>query len=447
MHLTELHAVLQGLPSVWLGYALIIVIFLLLFSLWGIWRLAQRNEQTQKKNQHFLQRALQDVVSELERNQQETVQRNLQALQMVLSDKLSRLERQLLEDASNLKITLEKNQYRALKSQQETLATTLGAMGQQIQQSLRFSSDELGERVIALTQTTDQRLQEINQQVEQRLQEGFENTTRTFTQVLEHLSRIDEAQKRIAELSSNVVSLQEILTDKRSRGAFGEVQLLGLIRNMMPENSFEEQAVLSNGKRVDCLLHLPDPTGSVPIDAKFPLESYQRMQNMETSATERAQAVNQFRRDIRKHIHDIASKYLLPGETADGAVMFIPAEAVFAEIYARHPELVKDAQRARVWMVSPTTLMAVLTTARAVLKDDATRRQIHIIQDHLRKLADDFTRFQQRMDKLASHIRQANEDVDHIHTSAKKISQRFTRIEAAELDQTMDGQRKKSIDQ
>jgi DNA recombination protein RmuC len=230
-----------------------------------------------------------------------------------------------------------------------------------------------------------------------------------------------------------VVSLQEVLTDKRSRGAFGEVQLAGLVRNVMPEGSFQMQATLSNGRRVDCLIRLPDPTGDVPIDAKFPLEGYQRMLDVDLGEADRAAAANQFRRDIRRHIADIASKYLVPGETSDGAVMFLPAEAVFAEIHAHYPELVEEAQRARVWMVSPTTLMAVLTTARAVLKDDATRKQVHVIQEHLRKLAEDFGRFQQRMDKLATHIRQAKEDVDQVHTSARKITRQFERIDRVDL--------------
>ena len=171
----------------------------------------------------------------------------------------------------------------------------------------------------------------------------------------------------------------------------------------------------------------------IPIDAKFPLESYQRMQDFDAPPAERNAAASQFRRDIQKHIRDIAEKYLIPGETADGAVMFIPAEAVFAEIHAHFPELAETAQRARVWMVSPSTLMAVLTTARAVLKDDATRKQIHIIQEHLHMLSKDFGRFQERMDKLARHIELAHKDVEQVHTSARKISSRFQKIERVEI--------------
>ncbi|MGB5495870.1 MAG: DNA recombination protein RmuC, partial [Sedimenticolaceae bacterium] len=325
-----------------------------------------------------------------------------------------------------------------LKGQQEALTSGMAAMASQVSEAFRTSSDELGKRVLGLTQTTDSRLREISGQVEKRLAEGFEKTTETFTRVLEHLSRIDEAQKRITELSSNVVSLQEVLTDKRSRGAFGEVQLAGLVRNVMPAGSFSLQHTLSNGTRVDCLLTLPDPTGNVPIDAKFPLESFQAMLDDTRPETDRARAARQFRQDIRRHIRDIADKYLIPGETADGAVMFLPAEAVFAEIHAHFPDLVEMAQRARVWLVSPTTLMAVLTTARAVLKDEATRRQVHIIQDHLRRLSEDFGRFQQRMDKLSVHISQAHEDVKQVSTSAKKISSRFQDIDQVELPEAED---------
>jgi DNA recombination protein RmuC len=408
---------------------------------------------------------------------QESLNAGLMRLQDVLDQRISGLQRQMLQDAASLKTelierfetqrkaiadslaegrlaqqresaqlresleaaltrhreTAEQHQREALRGQQEALTQGMGAMARQVSDAFRTASDELGKRVEGLTRTTDSRLQEISGQVERRLAEGFEKTTQTFTRVLEHLTRIDEAQKRITELSTNVVSLQEVLTDKRSRGAFGEVQLAGLVRNVMPEGSFSFQHTLGNGTRVDCLLTLPEPTGNVPIDAKFPLESFRQMMDEGVPETDRARASRQFRQDIRKHIGDIAEKYLIPGETAEGAVMFLPAEAIFAEIHAHYPELVEEAQRARVWLVSPTTLMAVLTTARAVLKDEATRKEVHIIQDHLRRLSEDFGRFQQRMDKLAVHIRQAHEDVRQVNTSARKISARFQEIDQVQL--------------
>jgi DNA recombination protein RmuC len=306
-------------------------------------------------------------------------------------------------------------------------------IAQSLQKSVFQYTGELTKRVEKLTDDTNQRLKEISGQVEKRLAEGFEKTTATFADVVKRLALIDEAQKKITELSTNVVSLQEILSDKKSRGAFGEVQLSGLIRNMLPTSHFSFQHTLSNGKRVDCMLFLPDPTGNVAIDAKFPLESYQQMMDDTCSDKYKLNAKKQFKQLIQKHIRDISSKYIIPGETSDGAVMFIPAEAVFAEIHAHFPDLVAIAQKERVWMVSPTTMMAILTTARAVLKDEATRKQVHIIRDHLSMLAKDFARFQNRMDNLAKHVKQAHDDVEQVHSSAKKITSRFTKIEQVEL--------------
>ena len=332
-------------------------------------------------------------------------------------------------------MTFERRQAEALKVLQDSLREGMKDVKQQLSEALTKNAEDLGQRVDRLTERTDSRLKEISGEVEKRLTEGFEKTTETFISVLQHLERIDEAQKKITELSGNVVSLQEVLTDKRSRGAFGEVQLHSLVRNVMPESAFEFQKTLSNGTRVDCLLLLPEPTGNVPIDAKFPLENYRTMLDPDLGESDRAAAARLFKQDVRKHIRDIAEKYIIPGETTDGAMMFLPAEAVFAEIHAHHPDLVEEAQHRRVWMVSPTTLMAILTTAGAVLKDEATREQVHIIQEHLRALSGDFERFRKRMDNLAKHIDQAHRDVREVHISAGKITNRFLKIEKVELDE------------
>ena len=204
--------------------------------------------------------------------------------------------------------------------------------------------------------------------------------------------------------------------------------------NVIPDAHFSLQHTLSNDRIADCVLYLPEPTGTVAIDAKFPLESYRRLSDYEIGEHERRQAQRQFKQDIRKHIRDIAARYIIPGETADGAMMFIPAEAVFAELHAHHPELIDEAHAAHVWIVSPTTLWAILNTACSVLKDAATREQVDIIQEHLGLLGNDFHRFRERMDQLASHIEQANEDVQRVHTSAVKISNRFDKIERVELE-------------
>jgi len=327
----------------------------------------------------------------------------------------------------------DEHQIKSLTLIQDSLSKAMTEVREQVSVTLKQHTDQLGARVDKLTEQTQDRLKEISGHVDKKLSEGFEKTNATFTDVVKRLTIIDEAQKRITELSSNVVSLQEILSDKRSRGAFGEVQLSALVKNMLPEKHYALQYDLSNKTRVDCILFLPEPTGNIAIDAKFPLESFQRLSNGQLTEAELKKYQTQFKQDVKKHIQDIANKYIIPGETADGAMMFIPAEAIFAEIHGFYPELVELAHQQRVWLVSPTTMMAILTTARAVLKDAATRKQVHIIQEHLVALSKDFQRFQDRMDKLKDHIRQAHEDTELIHKSSTKITNRFEKIEKVEL--------------
>jgi DNA recombination protein RmuC len=292
----------------------------------------------------------------------------------------------------------------------------------------------LGDTTEKLSARIDQRLEQIAGKVNERLEEGFKKTNETFVNVMQRLATIDEAQKKIDTLTGSVVSLQELLGDKRARGAFGEVQLEAQVRNVLPPTAFEMQYTLSNGMRVDCVLKLPEPMGLLCVDSKFPLENYHRMFVPGTNDVDRALAQRQFRADVRKHVDDIARKYILPSETAEGAVMFVPAEAVFAEIHAYHAEVVEYANSKRVWIVSPTTLMAVLNTARAVLKDVETRKQVHLIKDALSRLAVEFSRFDDRLRKLADHIRQAHDDAQKIQITGDKISQQFQRIESAELE-------------
>lgn len=329
----------------------------------------------------------------------------------------------------------EKRQADAHKGMNESLQSGITNLQKQIGDYLNRYSEDLGNRMESLTKKTDERLQQISGQVDKRLTEGFEKTSATFADIVKRLALIDEAQKKITELSTNVVSLQEILADKRSRGAFGEIQLSSLISNVLPENAYKLQYTLPNNTIADCALFLPEPTGTIIIDSKFPLESFQRMTDFSKPDSEKKAAEKQFKQDISKHIQDISSKYIIPGTTSDGAVMFIPAEAVFAEIQGHYPDLVEKAYKARVWMVSPTTLVAILNTARAVLKDAATREQVHIIQEHLGLLAKDFGRFQNRMDSLEKNIKKAHDDVENVNRSAKKITSRFDKIERVELHQ------------
>jgi len=318
----------------------------------------------------------------------------------------------------------------------QTLAEQNRAEQELIQTTMRNASAQIATSMELLAKSTESRLEQISGKVTERLDEGFKKTNETFVSVMTRLATIDEAQKKIDSLTTNVVSLHELLGDKRSRGAFGEVQLEHLVRNILPEDSYEFQYTFKgNGVRADCVLKLPAPTGMVAVDAKFPLENYRRMYEVGLPESDRAAAQRQFRSDVKKHVEDIAGKYIIAGETSDGAVMFVPAEAVFAEIHAYHSEVVDYAMQRRVWIVSPTTLMAVLNTARAVMRDVNTREQVHIIKDELGKLGKDFNLFDQRLGKLADHIRQAHEDTEKLRISGDKLTRRFGRIEAVELDQ------------
>ncbi len=412
----------------------------LVFWLLNQFRLLKVELKEQLSSQLELQNEIRHELSSSRETQivrqgelQQSIERRLGEMAEQQGERLARFSEATQSALHQHRQSFDERQLEALKLQQENLNQGMDGVRKQVTEALGRYGEELGKKVESLTTATDDRLKEISGQVEKRLNEGFEKTTATFADVVKRLALIDEAQKKITELTGNVVSLQEVLADKRSRGAFGEVQLNALVRNVMPENSFEFQYGLPNSTRVDCMLFLPEPSGNIAIDSKFPLEGYRRITDISLPESERQLAERQFRQDIKKHIRDIAEKYIIPGETSDGAVMFIPAEAVFAEIHAHYYELVEEAQRLKVWMVSPTTLMAVLTTARAVLKDSATRKQVHIIQEHLVSLSKDFDRFQLRMNNLSKHIQQANKDVEAVNTSARKISSRFEKIEKVEL--------------
>jgi DNA recombination protein RmuC len=341
------------------------------------------------------------------------------------------------EAMQNLKLEQSNNLSQTRETVLEKLHTTLSEQGKSqqslINDTMLKATTTLTQSIESLSKIVDARLEEIGGKVSERLEEGFKKTNETFISVMQRLATIDEAQKKIDGLSMNMVSLQELLGDKKSRGAFGEVQLEGLIRNVLPEQSFKMQHNFENGTRVDCALFLPEPTGTVAVDSKFPLENYHRMFDRELSDAEKVIATKQFKADVKRHVDDIANKYIIPNVTSDGAVMFIPAEAVFAEIHAYHADVIDYAMNKRVWVVSPTTLMAVLNTARAVLKDVEMRKQVHIIKDELGKLSKDFNRFDVRMKKLADNIRQAHENAQDVHISSQKISRRFSQIERVEL--------------
>jgi DNA recombination protein RmuC len=325
-----------------------------------------------------------------------------------------------------------------LSTIQSFLSQNTADLDRQLHDALTRHNDTLNKQFDKLTLSTENKLDKISLLLDKRLETSLDRTNETFTNIIKRLIIIDEAQKKISDLSTSVLSLQDILNDKRARGAFGEFQLHQLISNILPESVYELQAVLPNETRVDCLLSLPEPNGKLAIDAKFPLENYKTMINPNLSVPEKQIALSKFKQDIKKHIQDIHSKYIIPGVTCDSALMFIPAESVFSEIHAHHEELVQYAFEKRVWLTSPTTLMAILTTANSVIKDQKTRQQVHLIQDHLRLLSKDFERFGKRMEDLTKHIQQAQKDAEDVNISAKKITSRFTKIDNVELDKTPD---------
>lgn len=297
-----------------------------------------------------------------------------------------------------------------------------GELRNELNAQLARQNEHLHREIHHLSAITERRLLDISAHVGERLEYSFHQQDHTVKDIIERLAKIDEAQKRLDQLAGDVGSLKDILQDKKSRGAFGETQLHILIDNLIPAQYVSYQHTLPNAKRPDCLLHLPPPTGNIAIDAKFPLESYRKL-------SQGAQYATQFAKDVKKHIDDIAEKYICPPHTAEGAILFIPAEAIFAELHANHAEVVEYAHYRNVWLSSPSTLAAILTTAKAVLKDDATRRQAHLLREQLYLLHQEFSLFQHRMDALARHIGQAQQDVSDIHRSAKSISQRFQHLD------------------
>ena len=387
------------------------------------------------------QAAQADLVRASVSQELQQTRESIQILQLAQGRELSAnresLAQRLAEMSAAVQARLDGLRTETLTQLHETLSAQGRAQSESAQSMVRNLTEQLVTQVDALSKAVEGRLGEISGKVGERLDEGFKRTNETFASVMARLATIDEAQKKIDGLTTNVMSLQELLGDKRSRGAFGEVQLEAIVRNSLPPGSFEMQSTLSNHARVDCLLRLPEPTGTVAVDSKFPLENYRASFAADQPESERQAALRRFKVDVKKHIDDIADKYIIPGETSDGAVMFVPAEAVFAEIHAHHPELVEHAQKRHVWVTSPTTLMAILNTARAVIKDFETRRQVHVIKDALSKLARDFERFDHRMQQLANHIRQANEDVQQVHVSSQKITHRFRHIEQVDIDRAL----------
>ena len=287
-----------------------------------------------------------------------------------------------------------------------------------------------------LNEQVEKRLLAVNEQVNLRLDQNFEKTNKTFTNVIERLSKIDEAQKKIDILSSDIISLQSILTDKKTRGIYGEVHLKHLMSNIFGEKNdtiYRLQYPLPNGTIVDCILFAPSPLGTIGIDSKFPLEHYQKMVDRKLSKEERLIAEKQFKLDVKKHIDAIADKYIIEGVTSRQAIMFLPAEAIFAEINAYHQDLVDYAYRRRVFITSPTTLIYTLTVIQMIIKNMEKDKYTSIIHEELNKLGLEFARYKERWDKLSKSIQTVNKDVENVSITTDKISKKFTSINQVDI--------------
>lgn len=299
-----------------------------------------------------------------------------------------------------------------------------------------FSRD-LNSDFIALNERLENKLNLINDRVNERLDENFKSSNKTFMSVLERLSKIDEAQKKIESLSSDIVSLQSILTDKKTRGIFGEVNLKNILVNVFGENNdkiYKLQYTFDNGVIADSVLFAPEPLGVIAIDSKFPLEHYRIMVDKNKSELERDMASKQFKTDMKHHIDAISSKYIIPGITSDQAIMFLPAEAIFAEVNAYYQDVIEYAYKKRVWIVSPTTLISTLTTIQVIMTNIEKDKYASVIHKELNLLSEEFGRYKERWDKLSRSIETVTKDVRDINTTTTKITKRFESINQVKLD-------------
>ncbi len=289
-----------------------------------------------------------------------------------------------------------------------------------------------------LNEGVEKRLLAMNEKVNERLDQNFEKTNKTFMNVIERLSKIDEAQKKIETLSTDIVSLQSVLTDKKTRGIYGEVNLKQILSNVFGEKNdsiYQLQHTFSTGVIADAVLYAPDPLGTICIDSKFPLENYQMMVDKNNRGDVRESYEKSFKADMKKHIDAIHDKYIIPGETTDQAILFLPAEAIFAEVNAYHPDLIEYSYRKHVWITSPTTLISTLTVIQMIIKNMERDQYTSIIHDELNKLGLEFARYKERWDKLARSIQTVNKDVENVSITTEKISKKFETINKVDVSQ------------
>ncbi len=343
---------------------------------------------------------------------------------------------------------LKKENHNDVNTSMRDMMERLGHFEANINKTLGTFQVSLGKEITndftTLNEKIEYRLDKINNHVNERLDQNFEKTNKTFNSVLERLSKIDEAQRKIETLSNDIVSLQSILTDKKSRGIFGEVNLNHILANVFGENNktiYELQYTLPNGAIADSILHAPEPLGNICIDSKFPLENYRAMVDKKLSQAERDMHEKQFKIDVKKHIDAISNKYIIPDVTSDQAILFLPAEAIYAELNAYHQDLIDYAYKKKVWITSPTTLISTLTVIQMIIKNMERDKYTSMIHEELKKLGIEFARYKDRWDHLAKSIQSVNKDVESVHITTDKISKRFEVINQVQVDKLKEGEK------
>ena len=413
-------------------FVLLIITVLILFQLFKI------RKQQQLELLYLKEEMEQLMIKEFTSGTEKSINENARRLVEIEKTTTLNIKNNLLQGIGELNNALSGNNEKLLMKFNDfiqKIGVVMNENNQGLTLNINRFKDEFKKSVNddfeTLNRKIEGRLDLMNAKVEERLAKGFEETTKTFGSVLERLGKIDEAQKKIEALSSNVVSLQDILTDKKSRGIFGEVQLYQILASVFGEKNdrtYQKQYKLSNNTMVDAMLFTPEPIGNIAIDSKFPLENYRKMYDSELTNEERINARKEFVGNLKKHIDDISEKYIIRNETSDQAIMFLPAEAIFAEINAYHTDVIDYAYRKNVRIASPTTLVSVLTTIQMILTNIEREKYASVIQEELGKLHEEFGRYEKRWKALEKDIEKVTKDVKEITTTSNKISKRFTEI-------------------
>ena len=416
---------------------ILVVITIILCSVMLVMMLKGKKDQ-QDENLKIKEEMMSLLTEKLSENNQKNLEENKRKFTEMENSVILNTKNGLLQGINELNKELSGNNEKLLV-QFNNFGTKLGSVMNENSQNLTINinkfKDEfkqsINEDFEGLNKKIENRLDMMNSKVEERLSKGFEETTKTFGNVLERLSKIDEAQKKIETLSTNIVSLQDVLTDKKSRGIFGEIQLYQILASIFGEKNdkiYATQYKLSNGTIADSILFTPEPMGNIAIDSKFPLENYRKIYNQELTEIERIQARKDFVSNMKKHIDAISNKYIIENETSDQAILFLPAEAIFAEINAYHSDVLEYANKKNVRITSPTTLMSILTIVQVTMKNIERNKYANIIHEELSKLQEEFVRYETRWTSLQKDIEKVTKDVKEIATTSTKISKRFTEI-------------------